>query len=235
MAGRSCTGPARCSSPSAASCCCSCVYELVWTNVTARTPRGRRTPSPGAELRRTLERPVGASPGRQPGPASRPSTSITTRPGHAFAVMYIPALGAHWAKAVVEGVDAVRPQGHDRALPADGDAGPDRQLRGGRPPGHERAAAGGRPGRRRGQPGRTSGRPPLGTPTGSQSTRSSRPTRSGPAAGAGQARAKPTKALLTMTTCNPRWASYERWIVSGVLIDTRAETKGPPPGLDVKG
>ena len=40
---------------------------------------------------------------------------------------------------------------------------------------------------------------------------------------------KPTKALLTITTCNPRWASFERWIVSGVLIDTRPETEGPPP------
>ena len=47
--------------------------------------------------------------------------------------------------------------------------------------------------------------------------------------------AKPTRALLTITTCNPRWASFERWIVSGVLIDTQPKTQGPPPGLDVKG
>ena len=46
----------------------------------------------------------------------------------------------------------------------------------------------------------------------------------------GKPGANPTKALLTITTCNPRWASFERWIVSGVLVDTRAESKGPPPG-----
>ena len=30
----------------------------------------------------------------------------------------------------------------------------------------------------------------------------------------------PTQALITLTTCNPRWASYERWIWWGHLVAT---------------
>ena len=47
--------------------------------------------------------------------------------------------------------------------------------------------------------------------------------------------AAPTEALITLTTCNPRWASYERWITYGVLSETRPKSEGPPPELLVKG
>jgi sortase A len=37
--------------------------------------------------------------------------------------------------------------------------------------------------------------------------------------------------LITLTTCNPRWASYTRWIWWGVQVDARPHTDGPPPGM----
>ncbi|MFZ0322716.1 MAG: class E sortase [Actinomycetes bacterium] len=43
--------------------------------------------------------------------------------------------------------------------------------------------------------------------------------------------AKPTRALITLTTCNPRWASYQRLIAHGVLVESRPKADGPPPAL----
>ena len=42
----------------------------------------------------------------------------------------------------------------------------------------------------------------------------------------------PTKALITLTTCNPRWASYERWIWWGHLTKATAKSDGPPDGIN---
>jgi sortase A len=47
----------------------------------------------------------------------------------------------------------------------------------------------------------------------------------------GKPNAKPVQALLTLTTCNPRWASTERLIVFGHLEETRAKADGPPTVL----
>jgi sortase A len=47
----------------------------------------------------------------------------------------------------------------------------------------------------------------------------------------GRPSATPTRPLLTLTTCNPRWASYERLIVFGHLLESRAKTDGPPDAL----
>src|SRR3954471_7682606 len=78
-------------------------YELIWTNVTAdRHEAGVRH-----ALVQSFEQPSGA-PSSKPGASAAGSqlpATTTTQPGHAFAVMYIPALGAHWARAVVEGVE----------------------------------------------------------------------------------------------------------------------------------
>ena len=40
---------------------------------------------------------------------------------------------------------------------------------------------------------------------------------------------KPTQKLMTLTTCNPRWASYQRLIVYGELEEQQPKTDGPPP------
>ena len=47
----------------------------------------------------------------------------------------------------------------------------------------------------------------------------------------GKPAAKPTEALITLTTCNPRWASYQRLIVFGHLEETRPKADGPPTAL----
>jgi sortase A len=39
----------------------------------------------------------------------------------------------------------------------------------------------------------------------------------------------PTEALITVTTCNPRWASYERWIWWGVLESHIDKSTGKVP------
>lgn len=50
----------------------------------------------------------------------------------------------------------------------------------------------------------------------------------------GRPKAQPTEALITLTTCNPRWASTQRWIWWGHLIQTRSHAQGPPADLRVK-
>jgi len=47
----------------------------------------------------------------------------------------------------------------------------------------------------------------------------------------GKPRATPVRPLLTLTTCNPRWASYQRLIVFGHLVESRAKADGPPTVL----
>ena len=44
---------------------------------------------------------------------------------------------------------------------------------------------------------------------------------------------KPTQALITLTTCNPWWASTQRMIVIGHLAGERTRQQGPPPVLTV--
>ena len=41
----------------------------------------------------------------------------------------------------------------------------------------------------------------------------------------------PTKAMLTLTTCNPKWDNYQRMVVHGVLIKTSPVKSGPPVAL----
>lgn len=42
---------------------------------------------------------------------------------------------------------------------------------------------------------------------------------------------EPTRALMTLTTCNPRWASYERLIFHARLVETLAKGEGRPRAL----
>jgi sortase A len=50
----------------------------------------------------------------------------------------------------------------------------------------------------------------------------------------GKPGATPTEATLTMTTCNPRWASFQRMIVFGTMVDKRTKAQGPPAGITAK-
>jgi sortase A len=45
----------------------------------------------------------------------------------------------------------------------------------------------------------------------------------------GEPDATPTEALITLTSCNPRWASTERYIWWGRLVDTTAKSSGERP------
>ncbi|HEX2416505.1 MAG TPA: class E sortase [Micromonosporaceae bacterium] len=47
----------------------------------------------------------------------------------------------------------------------------------------------------------------------------------------GKPGAKPTEAMLTLTTCNPQWDNYERLIVHGKYVDVRPKSQGRPDGL----
>ena len=41
----------------------------------------------------------------------------------------------------------------------------------------------------------------------------------------------PSQQLITLTTCNPRWASTSRWAFWGVLVASQPRASGPPPGI----
>ena len=47
----------------------------------------------------------------------------------------------------------------------------------------------------------------------------------------GEPGVEPTKRLMTLTTCNPRWASYERLIFHAKLIDALPKGEGRPAAL----
>lgn len=42
----------------------------------------------------------------------------------------------------------------------------------------------------------------------------------------------PTKAMLTLTTCDPWWDSTHRLVIHAALAGTRKASQGPPPGAD---
>jgi sortase A len=47
----------------------------------------------------------------------------------------------------------------------------------------------------------------------------------------GKPKEKPTRQLITLTTCNPRWASTQRLILFGHLTDTQPTAEGRPAAL----
>lgn len=51
----------------------------------------------------------------------------------------------------------------------------------------------------------------------------------------GKPNSTPTTALITLTTCNPRWASYERWIWWGHMTSATVKADGPPDGIKANG
>jgi sortase A len=44
---------------------------------------------------------------------------------------------------------------------------------------------------------------------------------------------KPTKAMVTLTTCNPKFDNYQRLIVHGELVRTQPKSQGDP--VELKG
>ena len=47
----------------------------------------------------------------------------------------------------------------------------------------------------------------------------------------GKPKAKPTKKLITLTTCTPKYSASHRLIVDGVLESALPKSASPPPAL----
>ena len=196
-------------------------YQLVWTNYEAH----KATASVTNDLRDSWDRPdpTGAGSSQTRGPKKVDF-------GKGFAFLHIPRLGKNWTIPVVEGVslpDLATGVGH---YPKTAQPGGDRELRGGRAPGHQRRAV-----RLPGQGGKVGDSLVVETRTSwftyvVDRTKIVSPTSVWvlePVPGKPKARSR-SEQLITLTTCNPRWASTERLIVFGHSSETRAKADGPP-------
>ena len=193
-------------------------YELWWTNVVA----DRAVAAERAELLDRFGQPPHPSPD---------SASSKVVPGDAFALMYIPAIERSWVRPVVEGVtleDLSRGVGHYPQTAMPGQVG-------------NFAVAGHRA--TNGQPFAYLDR----VTTGDQVIVQTQtrwyvyrvtdvslvaPTDvDGIAPVPGDPTATPDRRIITLTTCNPRWASYERLILHGRLVSSSPAADPPPiPG-----
>ena len=209
---------ASCSSPRGWCVLLFVAYQLVWTNYEAhRAGRPRQRRHPGR-----LE------PTARGGTTGGPDTGRRQVDfGQGFAFLHIPRLGQHWTVPVVEGRRAAGPRARRRSLPGHGPARPGRQLRRGRAPGHQRRAVR-QPGPGARRVTSSSPRPDAaGSPTSSTGPDRRRRRRPGSSTRCRASRAPtPTERLITLTTCNPRWASTQRLIVFGHLEESRAKTDG---------
>lgn len=197
-----------------------CVYELVWTNIEANQAQGK--------VSHTLRQQWAHQGGHQPTGTVRLSKSDF---GKGFAFLHIPRLGRKFSKPVVQGVslpDLSRGVGHYPSTALPGEVG-------------NFAVAGHRA---------TNGEPfahldlvKVGDSLVVE-TRVSwfiyvvdkvqivQPTdvwviEPVP----GKPKEQPTRQLITLTTCNPRWASTQRLIVFGHLTATQPTADGRPAVL----
>ncbi|MEP6760506.1 MAG: class E sortase [Sporichthyaceae bacterium] len=195
-----------------------CVYQLVWTNIEAN----RKQDSVSQHL---------ADDWRKSRPTVTPQAPLTL--GKGFAFLRIPRLGRKFDVPVIEGVrseDLSRGVGHYRSTARPGEVG-------------NFAVAGHRA--TNGEPFRDLDRMRRGDKLVVETettwytyvvdrTRIVAPTDVwvlDPVPG--RPEATPTKQLLTLTTCNPRWASTERLIVFSHLEETKPKSAGRPTALAV--
>jgi sortase A len=235
------------------------VYQVWWTNVqsaraaeSARSelaatwsiptpspstaPEPSASPSPSPSLPPAPSATPAASAAPQSSPTAEPEQVIEPKLGKPFALMYIPRLkDSVWGIPVLEGVsldELARGIGHYPGTALPGEIG-------------NFAVAGHRA--THGEPLRDIDRVRKGdrviveTVNGwyvyeLESDRIVQPDETwviDPVPG--EPDATPTEALITLTTCNPRWASYERWIWWGYLVEFRDRSQGPPPALRQEG
>lgn len=210
-----------------------CIYQLFWTNVVS----DRQAQAVTDRLRQQWHVTAPVSPLPQPSqtaPATDPTPSPIPSPGvgQGFAILHVPSLGSGWARPLVEGVGL--PQlaegvGHYPGTALPGQVG-------------NFALAGHRA---------TNGEPfahiemikvgdlvYVETKNAWYTYRITKTHLIVPPTAVwvldpvpGKPSAKPTEALITLTTCEPRWASYTRWIDFGTLVDTRPASAGAPPSL----
>jgi sortase A len=193
-----------------------CVYQLVWTNVEA----SRRQDSVTQRLTDDWRKPHQAAVQQEP-----------LRLGKGFAFLRIPRLGKKFDVPVIEGVrtqDLSRGVGHYTKTARPGEIGNVAIA------GHR--ATNGEPFRNLDQVRRGDA---LVVETAAtwytyvvDRTRIVQPTDVwvlDPVPG--HPRATPTQQLLTLTTCNPRWASTQRLIVFSHLVETTPKSAGRPAAL----
>lgn len=194
-------------------------YQLGWTNYEAH----RQTDQAAGTLRDTWERPP-----TNGTPASAP---LKLRNGKGFAFLHIPRLGRNWSVPVIQGVslpDLAKGVGHYPKTALPGEVG-------------NFAVAGHRA--TNGEPFAYLDKVHKGDLVVAETrdswftyvvdrTKIVSPTSVwvlDPVPG--KPAATPTRELLTLTTCNPRWASYERLIVFGHLQDEQPKSAGRPAAL----
>ena len=211
-----------------------CAYQLFWTNVEANREQGQVIDDLRDRWAEGPARPAPTATGTASAAPSVPDVPV----GDGVAILRIPRLGSEYAKPVVEGVsldDLHRGVGHYPETVMPGEVG-------------NFSVAGHRA--TNGEPFRDLDDLRVGdklvvetrdtyytyvvdaTPDGS-SYRIVQPTDTwvvDPVPG--QPGATPTQKLITLTTCNPRWASYERLIVSGHLESAHPKSAGLPPALE---
>jgi len=198
------------------------VYQLWWTNVVAQHATA------------TVSRQLEARWGQQPsGVGSQYPGGI--HPGSGFALLYLPRLGAHWREPVIQGVtldDLAKGVGHYPASALPGAVGNFAVA------GHR--ATNGQPFANLDQirPGDSAvvetatryyvyrlGPTHIVAPT---KTSEVLPVPNHPGG-------QPHRRLITLTTCNPRWASYQRMIIHGVLVSSTPKAAGRPAALSSNG
>ena len=193
-------------------------YQLVWTNVEAH----RRTDAVAGDVRDAWQRPPTTTTGTQ---------VVALKKGKGFAFLHIPRLGRKWSVPVIQGVslpDLSKGVGHYPRTALPGAVG-------------NFAVAGHRA--TNGEPFAYLDKVRRGDLVVAETedswftyvvdrTKIVSPTSVwvlDPVPG--HPGATPSDPLLTLTTCNPRWASYERLIVFGHLTETRSKAEGPPDAL----
>jgi sortase A len=201
------------------------VYQVWWTNVAS----DRATATASRQLEAQWD---GAGRGQ---PVAGQEYPDGVRSGQGFAFMYLPRLGDGWREPVIQGVtldDLAKGVGHYPGSALPGAVG-------------NFAVAGHRA--TNGEPFATLDRIRQGdyavveTATRFYVYRLGDPFIVAPTRVAviapvpDQPGATPTQRLITLTTCNPRWASYERMIIHGTLVETRPKSDGPPPQLSAGG
>jgi sortase A len=196
-----------------------CAYQLVWTNVEANREQSQVTKS----LTQRWADPQGQA-GTQ--------LHLTTADfGQGFALIHIPRLGKNFTKPIVEGVrksDLARGVGHypKTALPG--------QVGNFAVAGHR--ATHGEPFRNLNQM-RSGDKVVVETKDTWFTYIVDRTLIVNPSdvwvidPVPGKKNVTPTQKLLTLTTCNPRWASTQRLIVFTHLLTQQPKTAGPPAAL----
>jgi len=202
-----------------------CAYQLFWTNIES----DRATNTVTAEVQKSFIVPVAPV----QAPVNQP-VAVKVGDGQGYGLVYIPRLGKGWVKPLVEGAsldNLKKGVTHYTGNAQPGELG-------------NFAFAGHRA--TNGEPFRNLDRMQQGdlvvieTATQWVSYKVDRTIIVKPNATwvldavPGKPKATPTEATLTMTTCNPRWASYERMIVFGSMVEKRPKAEGPPAGITAK-